>query len=191
MSSLHTASECALASLPLQQISADEARVLVGGLGLGYTAHAALQSDRVAYVEVVEFLPQVIGWMRAGLIPLADELSADARLAVTEGDIFRRLQQPPAGEPFDAILIDVDHSPEEVLSGSSHGFYRPEGLRAPSRHMHKDGVFAIWSYDEDTRLRDSMGQTFGRVNVYPVRYYNEHVREGFTDWLYVGQGRRE
>ena len=68
-------------------------RVLVGGLGLGYTARAALGSERVSKCEVVEFLPQVIDWLEQGLVPLSDELNAENRLSVTHGDVYQR----PAG----------------------------------------------------------------------------------------------
>lgn len=77
MSSLHTDSERALADLSLAQIPGDGLRVLVWGLGLCYTAHAARASPRVADVVVVEFLPQVIQWLRDNSIPLADELNAE------------------------------------------------------------------------------------------------------------------
>lgn len=66
MSSLHTDSERALAEIPLSMLTGDAMTVLLGGLGLGYTAQAALASKRVAHVEVVELLPQVIGWLRKG-----------------------------------------------------------------------------------------------------------------------------
>ena len=98
--------------------SGDELQVLVGGLGLGYTAREALLSGRVARVEVVELLPQVIDWLAGGLVPLSSELQEEMgkrrRLIVTEGDVYRRLADPP-GDRLDVILIDVDHSPDERL----------------------------------------------------------------------------
>ena len=91
MSSYNTASERALSSVALEMHDGRDLDVLVGGLGLGYTAREALVPDRVARVEVVEFLPQVIGWLDQGLIPLAGELKADARL---QGGARRRLPPP-------------------------------------------------------------------------------------------------
>ena len=77
MSSYSIASERALAGFALEMHTGRDLRVLVGGLGLGYTAHAALESDRVEKVEVVEFLPPVIEWLDRGLVPLSAELKAN------------------------------------------------------------------------------------------------------------------
>ena len=81
MSSYHTASERQLAAQALDMQRGHSLRVLVGGLGLGYTAREVLASRRVASVEVVEFLPQVIDWLERGLFPLAAELMQSASLA--------------------------------------------------------------------------------------------------------------
>lgn len=187
MSSLHTDSERALATIPLQQTSAAQLRVLVGGLGLGYTARAALACDRVCHVEVVEYLPQVIGWMRDGLTPLAEELNANEHLRVSEGDIFERLLGSAAEQRFDAILIDIDHSPEDQLAKKHDQFYQVEGLQLAAEHLTPQGLFALWSYDEHTPLLDAMRQVFAAAEAHPVTYYNQHVHESFTDWLYVGR----
>ena len=78
MSSYLNASEKALSEFALQIHSGSRLRVLVGGLGLGYTVWAALESDRVSHCEVVEFLPQVINWLEQGLVPLSDKLNAES-----------------------------------------------------------------------------------------------------------------
>jgi len=186
MSSLHTDSEQALARIPLAQLSGDRLNVLVGGLGLGYTAHAALTSERVARVEVVELLPQVIQWTREGLTPLSDVLNAEPLLAVCQGDIYERLTRPPSGPASDAILIDVDHSPEDQLGADNHAFYTVGGLTAAAAHLKPNGILALWSYAEDTPLLDAMRQVFKQVEVHPITYYNRHIHEHFTDWLYAG-----
>ena len=95
MSSENTDSERALTTRALAMHPGDGLRVLVGGLGLGYTAHEALRSRRVAHVEVVEFLPPVIDWMQRGLVPLAAELKADPRLGLRAGDVYGLLARPP------------------------------------------------------------------------------------------------
>jgi spermidine synthase len=187
MSSLHTDSERALATIPLNQGSGTQRRVLVGGLGLGYTADAALSCQGVNHVEVVEYLPQVIGWMRDGLTPLAERLSANEQLQVSQGDIFERLLGVPGDQRFDAILIDIDHSPEDQLAKKHDEFYRAEGLQRAAEHLTPQGYFALWSYDEHTPLLDAMRQVFESAEAHPVTYFNLHVHESFTDWLYVGR----
>ena len=195
MSSLYTDSERALARTALGMHSGNDLQVLVGGLGLGYTAREALQSQRVARVEVVELLPQVIDWMARGLVPLSSELCDEMgdvtgngpRLVVTQGDVYRRL----AGEPddlLDVILIDVDHSPEERLNEGSFSFYTRPGLLAARRHLAPGGVLAVWSYAESSPFADALREVFGQVNVEPVTYDNRLIDEQRTDWLFFACG---
>ncbi len=197
MSSLHTDSEQLLATIPLEQLARDALpkgdglRVLIGGLGLGYTAHAALASSQVGQVEVVEYLPQVIDWMHAGLTPLGAELTAEPRLRVHKGDIFARLLAEPQSDPWDAVLIDVDHSPDERLSNAHEAFYTTAGLSRVARHLRPGGVFALWSYDRSPLLQETMEQVFATTDIHPVTYHNRHVHEEFTDWLYVGRCRED
>jgi len=187
MSSLYTDSEQALARTAIQMHSGEELRVLVGGLGLGYTAREALRSDRVAQVEVVELLPQVIDWLKRGLVPLSSELCDERRLVVTQDDVYRRLAGPPA-ERFDAILIDVDHSPEERLDEESVSFYTTEGLQAARRHLAPGGVLAVWSYAESSPFADALRTVFEHVHVEPVTYENRLIDQQQTDWLFFACG---
>ncbi len=190
MSSLYTDSERVLAqtALELHELespSADELRVLVGGLGLGYTAREALRSDRVTEVEVVELLPQVIDWLGRGLVPLSPELNEDARLTVAQGDIYGRLAEP-AEKKFDLILIDVDHSPDERLGEESVAFYTTAGLRAAKEHLAENGVLAVWSYAESSPFADALTEVFEKVRIEPVSYDNQLIDEQRTDWLFFG-----
>ncbi len=183
MSSLYTDSEQALARTAIQQHSGEGLRVLVGGLGLGYTAYQALLSDRVAQVEVVELLPQVIDWLERGLIPLSTELRDERRLVVTQGDVYGRLAGPP-DELVDLILIDVDHSPEEHLGEEGVAFYTTPGLLAARRHLTPNGVLAVWSYAESSPFADSLREVFDHVHVEPVTFENQLIDEKQTDWLF-------
>ena len=187
MSSLYTDSERALARTALQMHAGTDLRMLVGGLGLGYTAREALLSDRVTRVEVVELLPQVIDWLSRGLIPLSSELRDEPRLVVTQGDVYRRLAGPP-GDLLDVILIDVDHSPEERLGEESVSFYSPRGLMAARRHLAADGVLGVWSYAESSPFSDALGEVFGQVRVEPVTYDNHLIDQQRTDWLFFARG---
>lgn len=186
MSSYNTASERALSSIGLEMREGAELDVLVGGLGLGYTAREALSSPRVASLEVVEFLPQVIGWLDAGLIPLAAELKAQLRLRVTRGDVYLRLSEDPL-RLHDLILIDVDHSPDDRLTDANGGFYTPEGLERAKRHLKPGGVLGVWSYAESSPFADALRGAFREVRVEPVTFDNKLVGEVQTDWLFFAR----
>ena len=187
MSSFHTDSERALATCAIERVSGERLSVLVGGLGLGYTAHAALESPRVGSVEVTELLPQVIDWMQQGLIPLSETLQSDVRLEVKHGDVYLQLLGEAAPPRWDAILIDVDHSPDDQLSQSDHGFYSRHGLASAAKHLNAGGVIALWSYEGNQTLENAMRDVYQSVEILPIKYYNQHVDESFTDWLFVGR----
>ncbi len=195
MSSLHTASERALAGLALERLggsgrlAGSGRRVLIGGLGLGYTAQAALESRLVESVVVMEFLPQVIDWLRSGLLPLSATLMAESRLSVERGDVYEYLLGETVTRLFDAILIDVDHSPDDPLDGSSGRFYTEVGLRTAARHLRPGGVLALWSYAQHSPTWESLRSVFKRVESIPITYFNEHVQEDYTDWLYLASDR--
>ena len=187
MGSYVTDSERALARIALEMHPGRGLDVLVGGLGLGYTAHAALASDRVATLEVVEFLPQVIDWLRRGLLPLSRELVADARLHVTEGDVYARLRGAPARR-HDLILIDVDHSPVETLGDDNDSFYAESGLRLARRHLAPGGILGVWSYAEHSPFEAALRRVFAEVRIEGVEAVNDLVDVEQTDWLFFARG---
>ena len=192
MSSYLTESERSLSTMGLRRITpltADEGagiRVLVGGLGLGYTAAEALKSERVTSVEVVEYLPEVISWLEKDLVPLTSVLQADRRFSVSQGDIYAKLTSPPEAL-FDLIVIDVDHSPQDVLGDQSHGFYTDEGLSRTSAHLNPNGVIGIWSYAQDTPLLERMQNVFCEVQVEQITVWNDLINIEMTDWLFFGR----
>jgi spermidine synthase len=186
MSSYLTASERALSDIALQMHSGSNLRVLVGGLGLGYTAHAALNCDRVSHCEVIEFLPQVIDWLRQGLVPLSDELNAEDRLQVIHGDIYQQLADRPTHQQ-DLILIDVDHSPDENLGTANSEFYTTEGLHRAKRHLADDGILGVWSYAESSPFVDALQDVFSEVRIEPVTVFNNLIKEEQTDWLFFAR----
>lgn len=99
---------------------------------------------------VVEFLPGVIGWHRDGLPPLGAGLVGDPRCRIVEGDFFALAASGDGFDPsepdrrFDAILLDIDHTPEERLGKQSDAFYTPEGLASLLAHLAPGGVFGVW-----------------------------------------------
>ncbi len=186
MSSLYTDSERVLAEKAIELHGGEQLKVIVGGLGLGYTARAALGSDRVASVEVVEFLPQVIAWLRDGLVPLSEELNNESRLTITQGDAYQRLEEQPSSLA-DIIMIDIDHSPDDRLGEDSVSFYTADGLTAASRHLAPGGVLAVWSYAESSPFADALREVFQTVTVEPVTHDNQLIDERQTDWLFFAQ----
>ena len=176
MSSLFTESEIALAELGTAAVEGGALDVVVGGLGLGYTAQAVLQDARVAKLTVVEYLAAVIAWHEEGLLPLGPELSGDPRCRFLEGDFFALAASEKgfgAQGGHDAILLDIDHSPEALLDARSESFYRPEGLAALARHLKPGGIFGLWSNDRpDDRFTDRLAGVFATARAEPVSFHN-------------------
>ncbi len=189
MSSYHTDSERELSTHALERHSGDGLNVLIGGLGLGYTAHEILASPRVARVEVVELLPQVIAWLREGLVPLSDALNCEPRFELVEGDVYAMLAEP-ATRSFDLILIDVDHSPDERLGEQNAGFYGQAGLERARHHLAPDGVLGVWSYAESSPFADALRSVFPRVDVETVTFDNLLTEETETNWLFFASDAR-
>lgn len=185
MSSRYTASEEALSRVGLEMHSGSGLDVLVGGLGLGYTAHAALRSSRVGRVLAMELLPQVVEWLDADLLPLSAVLKEDDRFGVETTDAYARLLGPPV-ESWDLILIDIDHAPEDRLGVANDTFYTADGLRRVRRHLAKSGVLGVWSSAESSPFARAMREVFEVVRVEPVTFFNHHVDEERTDWLFFG-----
>lgn len=180
MSSRFTASEAALAAIGLDMIEAPAPDIVIGGLGLGYTAHRVLRDERVASLIVVEAFQAVIGWHRRGLVPLGQDLVADPRCRLIEGDFFALADGDSGGfDPdrpgrlFDAILVDIDHSPDDLLSDDHQWFYKPEGLRNLARRLHPRGVFALWSNDPpDDQFTDIMATIFDETSAQVIEFDN-------------------
>jgi hypothetical protein len=209
MSSRFTASEIALAELgiaalsgrsPAGRSSADRAsaggglEIVVGGLGLGYTAQAVLAHDAVGALIVVELFDAVIDWHRTGLLPLGPALTGDARCRLVEGDFFAlaggRAGFDPArpGRRFDAILVDIDHSPAALLDGRSGRFYRPDGLRALAAHLAPGGVFGLWSNDRpDPAFTARLAGVFADARAEPVTFDNPLQDRPFTQTVYLAR----
>jgi spermidine synthase len=186
MSSHYTASETALSRLALDMHTGAELRVLVGGLGLGYTAHAALESSRVAEVVVIELLPQVVDWHERDLLPLAGELRADRRFRTEIGDFFERVAQP-AGERFDLILVDIDHAPDHWLDRANAPFYTAAGLESAKAHLAPGGVLAVWSSADSDEFRAALEAVFGEVRAESLTFFNAPADEERTDWIFLAR----
>lgn len=191
MSSLFTATEEAVAHLGLAAATGDELDVVVGGLGLGCTAASALEDDRVRRLQVIEALPQVIGWHHDHLVPLAAGLTADERCTFVLGDFFEMVSsgiEPRSDGPhrFDAILVDIDHTPSHLLDSAHAGFYQPKGLVRIHDQLVSGGVFALWSDDPpDEAFVAVMGDIFASVAPEIVSFPNVHTGGESACTVYV------
>jgi len=186
MSSYYTESERALSELGLEMHGGHRLRVLVGGLGLGYTAHAALRSDRVAEVLVVDALPEVVGWLQDGLLPLSETLDRDPRISVEVGDFFARMAGPP-GDRFDLVLVDIDHAPDDLLDDHNASFYTVRGLEAARAHLAPGGVLAVWSSAGSAAFQERLEAVFAEVRVEPVTFHNHLIDAETTDWIFLAR----
>ncbi len=194
MSSLFTASEIALAKLGMDACSGDDLDVVVGGLGLGYTAQAVLESKRVRSLAVVEYLDAVIHWHESGLLPVGPSLTGDKRCRFVEGDFFALsasddgYDPDQAGRRFDAVLLDIDHSPDALLDDRSSSFYRLDGLRSLSRHLKPGGIFGLWSNDApDPSFTERLEKVFDKAWAEPVTFHNPLQNRDFTQTVYLGR----
>jgi spermidine synthase len=187
MSSLSTHSEQALAQRAIQMRGRGGLDVLVGGLGLGFTARAALDSDDVARVEVIELLPELISWFQSGLIPLGHELGRDPRFSLRQGDVYETLAGPAPDHRYDVILIDVDHAPEEHLGDASDSFYTEATLQKAREHLAPDGILGVWSYAESTAFAALLRRVFRDVRVQQLQFTNPVLEEEESNWLFLAR----
>ena len=180
MSSLFTVAEEELAHLGLAALAGDApCDVVVGGLGLGYTARAALEDDRVRSLVVVEALAPVIDWHQKDLLPHTRELTADPRTTFLHGDFFELVRDGAGFDPadpgrrFHAVLVDIDHSPRNLLNPAHADLYTPAGLGRLAGRLHPGGVFALWSDDapDDAFLAD-LARCFSAAEARVVTFAN-------------------
>jgi hypothetical protein len=209
MSSLFNEGEIALARLGLAGLgksrlpgAVDHATpldahldVVVGGLGLGYTAAAALDFPGVRSVLVIEALAEVIHWHQRGLVPLGAKLAADDRCRLVSGDFFalaltkgQGFDHDAPGRRFHAVLLDVDHSPRDLLHARHAAFYQPAGLASLANYLHPGGAFALWSNDPpDEEFLRALASTFATAQAHVVKFHNPLQNREASNTVYVAR----
>jgi spermidine synthase len=194
MSSLFHEVEEALAHLGLAELKGESWDVVVGGLGLGYTAMAALEHREVASLLIVDALQPVIEWHQRGMVPLGNKLTDDPRTRMVHADFFARAQSTDGFDPdkpgrkFHAILLDIDHSPRNLLHQDNGAFYQAEGLRALAEHLHPGGVFALWSDDPpDEEFMGLLGSAFATARAHVVTFPNPLTEAESASTIYVAE----
>ena len=195
MSSLFHEAESQLAKLGLGLLDKDNVDVVVGGLGLGYTAVAALEYPCVASLLVVEYLEPVIEWHKNGLAPLGDTLTKDSRCRLLQADFFalsrdveNSFDSENPTKKHDVILLDIDHTPTNVLHQTNTRFYTEEGLGELAQHLKPGGVFALWADGEpEASFTDRLGEVFGQAESHTIEFENP-ITEGISKGtVYVAQ----
>jgi spermidine synthase len=193
MSSRFTAAEIELARLGLAALARTGLDVVVGGLGLGYTAQAVLENSGVRSLIVVDALAEVIEWHEQGLLPLGQQLTGDPRCRLVNADFFAMSHSADGFDPatpgrrFDAVLVDIDHSPTNLLHARHAALYQPEGLQRLATHLKPGGVFALWSNDPpDAAFERVLAGAFATTSADVVTFDNLRGDHEASNTVYVG-----
>lgn len=161
------------------------ARVLIGGLGLGFTLRAALASlPRDARVIVAELIPEVVTWNRNPAYPLAAAALADPRTEVVLGDVADILARSP--HAFDAIMLDADNETTTMNTAGNSSLYHPAGIATVWRKLQAGGAVVYWSAGEDPLLAKRLAAGGFDVEVQRVP---RHPTGGGHHVLLVGHRR--
>jgi spermidine synthase len=189
MSSLFTEGEKQLSYLGLAGLEG-KLDVVVGGLGLGYTAVAALENKMVNSLLVIDLFQEVIDWHKNKLVPMGEILSEDARCELRQGNFFEL-----AGtgfdvlvneRKFDAVLLDIDHSPKHYLDEKNESFYSAEGLNFLRDQIKNGGAFALWSDDPpDANFTKHLEIVFKNVRAHEIEFANPYTNATSINSVYV------
>ena len=187
MTSLFHEAESQLSQLGLSAVGKENLKVMVGGLGLGYTALAALEDPRVDSLVVVEYLEGVLEWHKTGLVPLGPMLTNDPRCQLMHADYFALMREIPS-LTYDLILLDIDHTPPNVLHQSNKHFYTKEGLGELIKHLNSGGVFALWADGiPEVKFVGQLMEVFPRVKAHEIQFPNPITGGSSTGAVYVAE----
>jgi spermidine synthase len=180
-------SEDALAEIPCKRVAQrPDVRVLIGGLGMGFTLAAALKNlGDDAQVQVAELVPGVIEWNRGALGAKAGMPIDDARTQICNEDVADILKREPQG--FDAIMLDVDNGPEGLTQKQNSWLYSADGLNACARALRPKGVLAVWSASADRAFSQKLAKAgFKAEEVQVFAHGNRGTRH--TIWIAEKRG---
>jgi spermidine synthase len=176
-------SEEAMAELACARIAARPSpRILIGGLGMGYTLAAALHRlGPGSRVVVAELVPAVVAWNRGPLAALAGHPLADGRVTVREGDIVQMLRAER--QAYDAILLDVDNGPRGLTREANNRLYTQTGVRDAFAALRPAGVFALWSAGPDPAFTGLLSRAGFAVDEKRVRARGPRGGMVHTLWI--------
>ncbi|MBR0794733.1 spermidine synthase [Bradyrhizobium jicamae] len=169
MNSRLSGSEAALATLAAERVEkVARPRVLIGGLGMGFTLRAALAAfGSGAQIVVAELVPAVVSWARGPMAEIFGDCLNDPRVSIREVDVAQEIERHP--QTFDAILLDVDNGPEGLTRRANDALYDAAGLRIAYAAMRRGGVLAVWSSGPSAKFSSRLRRAGFVVNEVAVR----------------------
>tara|TARA_R110002049_G_scaffold13509_3_gene58858 strand:+ start:211606 stop:212343 length:738 start_codon:yes stop_codon:yes gene_type:complete len=198
MSSLFTEAEIQLSVLALKEVQsvfdADEKLdIIVGGLGLGYTAAAVLENTSVASLNVIDVMQSVIDWHQQELVPLGTNLINDKRCKLTHANFYQLAESKNTGfnseQPTQlahAVLLDIDHSPEHLLNEQNAAFYTKAGLENLAGKIHSKGIFGLWSNDlPNQAFIELLNSVFKSTQAHIIKFPNPYTNEESANTVYL------
>jgi len=194
MSSLFVEAEERLSTLGLERLKQNGHRqdlnVVVGGLGLGYTALKAVQDPDVGRLRTIDVMKPVIRWHQQGLLPIGDELAVNPKSELIHADFFAVATDEKVGMLEDtqvhAILLDIDHSPSHWLNEGNSGFYNHESLLKMKNKIVDGGVFGLWSNERpDSEFTKLLNQVFRDTEQHVVSFPNPYSGGESINSVYV------
>ena len=194
MSSLFVEAEEQLSTLGLDKLIAnghsENLDVVVGGLGLGYTALTALQHSSFNTLRTIDVMQAVISWHQQGLLPIGDVLASSDRSQLVHGDFFAIATDDQQGilndKQVHAILLDIDHSPSHWLNEGNSGFYNADSLGRMRNKIVSGGVFGLWSNEmPDAEFTRLLLEVFKQVDEHVVSFANPYSGGESINSVYI------
>ena len=197
MSSLFTEAEIQLTHLALTELvnhsRFDALDVVIGGLGLGYTAAAALEYSSVTSINIIDVMQPVIEWHQKSLVPLGHTITNDSRCTVTHANFYHEASSESAGllasaqdKLAHAVLLDIDHSPSHLLNEENNVFYSVNGLQNLANKIHPGGIFGLWSNEPpDDAFISLLSSVFEKAWSQIISFPNPYTLENSENTIYL------
>jgi spermidine synthase len=188
MNSRLSGSEEALGTIACERLAGlEKPRILIGGLGMGFTLRAVLAKAAArAEIIVAELVPSVVAWAKGPMAELFGESLQDPRVSIVVEDVGHSIRSAPKG--FDAILLDVDNGPEGLTRLGNDALYEKPGLNAAHIALRPGGILAVWSSSGDKSFTKRLRTAGFVVDEVRVRAHRGQSGARHTIWFAARQG---